>query len=152
MRTLVTAFLLTITFLSAQASTDISNLGARDWHLADNSVIVNGTLALVKEGVAIINDQEGQWAIALNKLHWKDRSYIIKAQRVMQAAPDFTAKDATNLVFRLLALLLLFAVAAITMITTGDGGIRISSVLFISPCCCAWLLPHVDQHLPIQMR
>lgn len=132
MRTLITAFLLTVTFFSSQASSDIIHLEARDWHLADNSVMVNGTLVLVKEGVAIINDREEQWTVELNKLHWKDRSYIIEALPILQASSGFTAKDSTNLVFRLLVILLLVTVSAITMITTGDGGIRISTALFIS--------------------
>ncbi|MEQ8711961.1 MAG: hypothetical protein RIC80_03035 [Cyclobacteriaceae bacterium] len=141
MRTLITSFLLTIIFFSAQASSGTTELKPRDWRLIDNSTVVSGTLTLVKDGVAIINDLEGQWALEINQLHWKDRSYITKVLPILRASSGFTAKDSTKLMFRLLALLLLVSVAAITMITTGNGDVKISTALFISTMLlCAVLI------------
>ncbi len=131
MRTLIITFILALTFCHSYADGTNQQI-ARDWHLVDNSVIVTGTLSMVKEGIAIIQSNEGQWTLEINKLHWKDRKYIINVLPTLQASSGFTAKDATNLVFRLLALLLLVTVGTISMITTGDSGIRVSTVLFIS--------------------
>ncbi len=131
MRTLIATLILTLAFFYSSA-TDSSQQISRDWHLMDNSLIVTGTLAKVKEGIVIIEANEGQWTLEVNKLHWKDRKYIINVLPTLQASSGFTAKDATNLVFRLLALLLLVTVGTISMITTGDSGIRVSTVLFIS--------------------
>ncbi len=131
MRTLIITFILALTFCHSYADGTNQQI-ARDWHLIDNSVIVTGTLSTVKEGIVIIEANEGQWTLEINKLHWKDRKYIISVLPTLKAASGFTAKDATNLVFRLLALLLLVTVGTISMITTGDSGIRVSTVLFIS--------------------
>ncbi|GEM_PF-5981714 len=136
MKNIIAAFILLLlaetSFAQPATNYSLGTLEPREWHLVDNSLLVTGTLALVKEGIVLIESAQGQWAVELSQLHWTDRSYIIQVLPSLKGKEGLTPKMSVSIMFRLLAFILLALFSAIIMITTGDGGLKISTLLFIS--------------------
>lgn len=136
MKNIIAAFILLllaeVAFAQPTQNFSFGSLEPREWHLVDNSLLVTGSLALVKEGIVLIESAQGQWAIELNQLHWTDRSYIIEVLPLLGGQEELTPRMSVSIMLRLLGFVLLAVFAAIVLITTGDGGLKTSTFLFIS--------------------